>query len=574
MVQGIGMSFNVTRAPERTRSRFRLLVAGDFAGRTDSAYEPPRRVTRDNFSDTLGAWAAQLMLDVPNQLAAQPAQLTVTIPLADLSDLTPAGIIAHSPELTTLYLFTQRVQMYLNNELNAAEFTRDLAAYESLPALRRPIQICRDTFATPTPPKATPAAADDTTQRILDLVSGTLTSKPGGLDAVFSSVGGGSAGNTRTRQVLSSVANDVFTLLNNQINAVLRHPALRQAETTWRGLRFLLDHVQEDNVEVLLLDTPREHLAIALSHALDETAAGAAIINFDFSTTAVDVTMLQRVGEAAQGAQTPAIFSVTPDFFGTVTRSGLPWLGTLLDQPQFTGWNALRDKDCARWLCGTFNRFLLREPYTPENTRGLTFTESLTHGNGPVWGSAAWIVAALIARSVTLTHWPTQITGMQHGAIDRLPLHDMTRHDGTTIRLPVEMPLSMQNAEDLAQSGLASVLGQPNRDTAWIMYAPTLRRAQREAERISLPYQLFAARVIATLRAQRSELPESASSDTTAQAVQTAMNELLADTGPEHRAQIRLEPDPDHADRHFLELDLHAGRDILNGASVQMTMPL
>jgi predicted component of type VI protein secretion system len=166
---------------------------------------------------------------------------------------------------------------------------------------------------------------------------------------------------------------------------------------------------------------------------------------------------------------------------------------------------------------------------------------------------------------------------MQHGQLAGLELHAHPTRAQGELQIPLESMLTMQNAEDIAACGLAPLVCQPNRDAAYALYMPTLRRAGAPRKRdednlVSLPYQLLAARVSALLSAQREQMVDAGSDEATAQRTQRVLDDLLADTGPGHTAQVTLTRDPDHRERRLLELELHTGRDVLNGATLHLTV--
>jgi type VI secretion system protein ImpC len=595
------MNFNVRRVPERPHPSFRILVLADFgAGARDEAVARGV-VTPDNYGDVSQRMATELDLEVQNHLSARARTLRLKVPLADLSDLSPAGLIANIPELTTLFLFRERLQLYLRQEIGADEFLAGLASYEFADALAPFVKRCRDAVRAPAPeparapnpqdrnPPRTPV--DSGTNRILDLVETAPAAAPvksaSGVDLLAASLTSARGIPAAARSAVGNAAHDVTALLNRQISAILHHPDFLAAESTWRGLRLLLDHTVNGAVRVELIDAPRGTLESALTRRLNEPAGhddsppGLIVADFEFGADAADIAQLQRLATAAYEAQVPLAASASQDFFGQSSDPArpLPFVGTLLDQPRYTAWNALRDKECARWLCLGFNHFAARDAYTAENTRGLDFTEATASADNTAWGRPGWIIAALVARSVNQTHWPTQITGMQRGQITQLPLRAIAVQQAGDTRISLRAVLTMQNAEDLAGAGFAPLLCQANRDCAYLLYAPTVRRPSSHArdsasDFVSLPYQLFVARITETLRADRELWSGSLSPSETAEHTQQTLNSLLADTGPNHAAHVTLAPDPDRRNRSLLQLDLHAGGDILNGAAVQLTIPV
>ena len=103
----------------------------------------------------------------------------------------------------------------------------------------------------------------------------------------------------------------------------------------------------------------------------------------------------------------------------------MPYPGGLLSRPEYAKWNALRDKDASRWLTLSFNRFLLRTPYSSRQRNTLGLTETIHHHNDYLWGDAVWLLTSLITASFARNGWPTEITGMDNGQVADLPLHSV-----------------------------------------------------------------------------------------------------------------------------------------------------
>ena len=595
---GIHLSLDLRDPQPQQRVAMRIVVLGDFSAGTGAGHRAlPVYVNQDNLNETLNGYGATLFLEVENFLQSVRAPLHVAIRITDLSDLSPAGVVAHMPDLTTIFLFKESVQMLLRREISAAEFTTGLSAYENCAALMPALQRCRTALAPQrnmTPPPVIKGRGSDEVERIFDLVA--TPGQPAapttqGIEAVLNSIGKERL-TTSAPPELTQVLNELTALLDRQITAILHHPLFQRMEATWRSVKLLLDHAGRQDVKIELIDTPRDQL-VETFHArvfeaensgLNATPLGLALIDFEFDSASSDITMLHAIAQDAQALQTPVVFSVRTNFFGTAPdeHHPLPFLGTLLDQPRYNAWNALRAKECSRWLCGAYNPLLLRARYTCENTQGLNYTETIADHKNYVWGYPGWAVALLAARSMTNAHWPTQITGMQHGQITGLDVLMYRDHSGNEVAIPLCTLLSAENTDDLAQFGFASLTCQPNRDAVYLLRAPTLRAAEKHPGRAthtaqeltSLPYQLLASRVTALLGAHRDLLLEGGNAQHIAANTQKIIDSLLADTGPGASTQIDVQPDPDRPGHHLLDLKLHTGRDILNGATLHLTVPV
>lgn len=585
---GMRLNFAMRGAQPQQRVAMRLAVLGDFSASSGARQrgDVPVYISKDNMNEILEAYGTTLYLEVENFIHGVHAPLNVAIRVTDLSDLSPAGVIAHVPDLTAIYLFKERVQMLLRHEISAADFLANLSAYDSCAALIPALRRCRVALASkptssPAPRETTPASPD--IERILDLVA--TSGQPAapmshGIEAVLRNIGTQRT-TSSTPSELTQVFDALSTMLDQQITAVLQHPHFQRMEATWRGLKLLLEHAGRQDVKIELIDTPRDELAETFHTRIyntefsdvNATPLGLVLLDFEFDASSHDVTVLHAIAQDAQALQTPVVFTARTDFFGHVPDAShpLPYLGTLLAEPRYHAWNALRDKECARWLCAAYNPLLLRAPYTRENTQGLDFTETVPKRDKYLWGNPGWALAVLVARSMANAHWPTQITGMQHGQITGLDVLVDRDRSGNEIAMPLRSLPSLENIEDLAHFGFAALCCQPNRDAAYLLNAPTLRAGQ---ESTSLAYQLLASRITVLLGAHRDLLMDGGNAEQITANAQKIIDSMFVDTGPGAHTHIDVRPDQDRIGHHLLDLELHTGRDILNGATLHLTVPV
>lgn len=601
---GMQFNFNLGGARELKPIPFRVVMLSDFsAGSGRRVGEGPLRVSQDSISELLQTIDTHLELEVDNQVGAQPGPLRVAIHVTDMSDLTPAGIIANVPELTAIYLFKERLSSLIDRTLPTDEFINGLSAYESFPILSPALRRCRAALNHPTKPNRTestgapaPAAQPSSASidRILDMVTtpGAPASRAPsrGIEDVLNSIGSERSVYAPPAE-LTAVLSEIRLLLDRQITPILHHPQFRSVEAAWRSLQLLMGRTPRQSVELELIDVTRENLAdVFQSHILNtepdhssRAPLGMVLLDFPFGFSAHDVATLQTLGEYAQQLQAPVVFSVAQDFFGTMPDDShaLRYPGTVLDRPQYAAWNALRGKECARWLCGAYNRVLLRAPYTSENSQGLDFTEAQAGSEAYLWGNPGTLVAALSLDSMTKTQWPTQITGTQHGQVAGLELRSYRYQRGEDVAIPLNALLTMQNAEDLAEFGMAPLSCQPNRDAAYLMVAPTLRAPQRYSgdtqksdDFISLPYQLFAGRITSALRAHEALFTGSATAEAAAAQVRQLLQNVIENTGAGHQTSVTVQLDDARVGQHLLAIEVHAGQEILHGATLRLSIPV
>jgi type VI secretion system ImpC/EvpB family protein/type VI secretion system ImpB/VipA family protein len=211
----------------------------------------------------------------------------------------------------------------------------------------------------------------------------------------------------------------VDAALGDTMRAVLHAAAFQQVEATWRGLHWLVSSLElGDDLELHVLHLTRDELSAGvgpgsavyrrLVHDEAGTAGGlqwAALIgHYRFEATAVDVSVLESLGELARALDAPFVAECGASLLGS---AGLP------EQPDPRGWmplesafeerwRALRGSPAAARLGLALPRFLLRLPYgrrsDPIERFGFEELPATPDHECFLWGNAALACALVIAR--------------------------------------------------------------------------------------------------------------------------------------------------------------------------------
>jgi len=543
------MGASLTPGGEASEPRLRVLVLGDFSG-AGGPEQTAARVDRSTFQELLGSLGPRLSFEVEDHLSGRSTPLRVEFAISELRDFTPAAIVQRVPALA-----------------RATEVVASLSEASDPEARLAPVQemeaLCHAVRTSQAPPAAPPTdgSQDGAVGRILDMVDlpgegePVRTAAVAALDSFVSKVG--SQRKTATRERTPTQAD---LLLGRQLDAILHHPELQRAEATWRGLKLLVDRTDfRKGIQLELLDARRETLADAFHQGVflpevedfGQLPLALVVLDHPLTNSPGDLGLLETIGPEAEQIQAPVLFSVGTDFFGAQQGGRLPFIDTLLEQAEYTRWSALRDKSWARWLAAATNRFLLRLPHEGESPDAL------------LWGNPVWAVASLVAASFARVGWPTELTGLEGGRIEDLPLPS-GRH------FPLETLLSQELANDLTAAGFIPLFSPAHSDAAFVLRAPTLHRAPRGGRlSSSLPYQLLAARLATAVLGQRTGLAGKSSPEIQ-QTLERFASELLADTGGGARAAVAVSEDPDDPSRLVVSLDLRTGRRVLGGARVEL----
>ncbi|EJM63679.1 hypothetical protein PMI29_03324 [Pseudomonas sp. GM49] len=124
--------------------------------------------------------------------------------------------------------------------------------------------------------------------------------------------------------------------ISRQLDAVMHHPDFQRVESTWRGVKSLIDQTDfRQNVRIELLDVSKGHLVQDFEDAPEIAQSGlyvhtytqeydtpggepiaAAISNFEFDRSPQDIALLRNISKVSAAAHMPFIGSVGPAFFG------------------------------------------------------------------------------------------------------------------------------------------------------------------------------------------------------------------------------------------------------------------
>ncbi|CAI8917640.1 MULTISPECIES: type VI secretion system contractile sheath large subunit [Pseudomonas] len=282
--------------------------------------------------------------------------------------------------------------------------------------------------------------------------------------------------------------------ISRQLDAVMHHPDFQRVESTWRGVKSLIDQTDfRRNVRIELLDISKDHLVQDFEDAPEIAQSGlyfhsyiqeydtpggepiaAAISNYEFDRSPQDVALLRNVSKVAAAAHMPFIGSVGPAFFGKESMeevAAIKDIGNYFDRAEYIKWKAFRDSDDARYIGLTMPRVLGRLPYGPDTiaVRSFNYIESV---KGPdhdkyLWTNASFAFAANMVKSFISNGWCVQIRGPQSGgAVTGLPIHLYDLGTGNQVKIPSEVMIPETREFEFANLGFIPLSYYKNRDYA------------------------------------------------------------------------------------------------------------
>jgi type VI secretion system protein ImpC len=329
----------------------------------------------------------------------------------------------------------------------------------------------------------------------------------------------------RVRKVaVDSMIADIDRRLSAQMDEVLHNKDFQELESAWSGLKLLIDRTDfRENVIVEMLNITKDELLDDFLDAPEVSQCslyklvytaeygqfggnpvGALIGNFYFDPTAVDMRLLQGLASVATIAHAPFISAVGPSFFGLRSFERLPALKDLQDifsSTRYTKWHSFRESEDARYVGLTVPRFLLRQPYDPEENpvRAFVYKETVddNHENF-LWGNAAFAFATRITESFAKYRWAANIIGPRSGgAVEDLPVHLYESLGDIEMKIPTEVLVSDRREYELAEQGFIALTMRKGSDNAAFFSANSCQKPKyfgisEEGKNAELNYRLGA----------------------------------------------------------------------------------
>ncbi|MDA5495306.1 type VI secretion system contractile sheath large subunit [Yersinia intermedia] len=280
--------------------------------------------------------------------------------------------------------------------------------------------------------------------------------------------------------------------ISRQLDAVMHHPDFQRVESTWRGVKSLIDQTDfRQNVRIELLDISKDHLVQDFEDAPEIVQSGlytqtyiqeydtpggepiaAAISNYEFDRSPQDIALLRNISKVAAAAHMPFIGSVGPEFFGKENMedvAAIKDIGNYFDRAEYIKWKAFRDSDDSRYIGLTMPRVLGRLPYGPDTVpvRSFNYVEQV---KGPdhdryLWTNASFAFAANMVKSFIKNGWCVQIRGPQAGgAVTNLPIHLYDLGTGNQVKIPSEVMIPETREFEFANLGFIPLSYYKNRD--------------------------------------------------------------------------------------------------------------
>jgi len=295
--------------------------------------------------------------------------------------------------------------------------------------------------------------------------------------------------------------------LTGQVNQILHAPEFQQIESAWRGLHYLVNNTQTDEMlKISVMNISKKELGKTLGKfagtAWDQSPMfkqvyaqefgmmggepfGCLVGDYYFDHTPPDMDLLGEMSKVCAAAHVPFITGASPTVAGMRSWQELANprdLTKIFTTPEYVAWRALRESEDSRYIGLALPRFLARRPYGSKTNPvdDFDFEEDTdgTNHNKYAWANSAYAMAANINRSFKSYGWCTRIRGVESGGIvEGLPTHTFPTDDGgLSMKCPTEIAIEDRREAELAKNGFMPLLHRKNSNVAAFIGAQSLQK--------------------------------------------------------------------------------------------------
>ncbi len=344
------------------------------------------------------------------------------------------------------------------------------------------------------------------------------------------------------KHLLDGLIAEIDHKLSEQLDEILHHESFQKMESSWRGLKFLVDRTDfRQNIRVEMLNVSKDALRESFedapeliqsalyrhvySGAYDQAGAdpySVMVGNYEFDASAQDISLLQSVSKVAAASHCPFVASVGSKFFKKKSMEDwkkIPDLSAYMETTDFLKWNAFRESEDARYVGLTFPRFSLRVPYGPDTVpvKAFNYVENVKGSDHEkyLWGNASMAFAANMSKAFAQDGWCVQIRGPQSGGkVEDLQVHQYDAGKGQEMKIPTEVPIDETLEFAASNLGLIPFCHYQGKDFAAFFSANSTQKpvlyddpAATANSRVNsrLPYILLASRLAHYLKVLQRE---------------------------------------------------------------------
>lgn len=290
-----------------------------------------------------------------------------------------------------------------------------------------------------------------------------------------------------TEAMINSRIAQIDHLVSLQLNEVLHAPEFQKLESTWRGLKYLLDNSETSTMlKIRVLNASKKDLLRDLQRApeFDQSALfkkvyedeygvfggepfGALIGDYEFGKHPEDIELLEKTSQVAAAAHAPFLTAANSSLMNldSFTNLGQPRdLAKIYDSTEFAKWKSFRQSEDSRYVGLCVPHILMRLPYGRDTkpVEGFNYEEAVdgTDHSKYLWGNAAYALGSRLTNAFALYGWCAAIRGVEGGGlVEGLPTHNFTTDDGdVALKCPTEIAITDRREKELADLGFAPLV--------------------------------------------------------------------------------------------------------------------
>lgn len=286
----------------------------------------------------------------------------------------------------------------------------------------------------------------------------------------------------------------IDALMSEQLSKVLHHSEFQQLESSWTGLKGLLDQSETDNTQIRMLNATKTDLIKDFKSSSDfdqsmlfknvyeyeyGTFGGepysALVGDFDFDNSPEDLYLLEQISHVAAAAHAPFLSSANAGMLGLNEFSELPRprdMSKLFETSDYLRWKRFRESDDSRYVGLTLPRFIGRLPYGAKTipVEQFCFEEQVKEedSNSYLWVNAAYALAGRMVSAFEQHGWCAAIRGVESGGlVEALPTHHYVSISGEKrFQCPTEVAITDRREKELAELGFIPLVYYKGTDYA------------------------------------------------------------------------------------------------------------
>ncbi len=306
---------------------------------------------------------------------------------------------------------------------------------------------------------------------------------------------------------IEAIVAEIDKRLTEQLNQVLHHEDFQRLEGAWRGLHYLVNNTETDEMlKIRVFNINKKELGKTLKKfkgtAWDQSPIfkkvyeeeygqfggepyGCLVGDYYFDHSPPDVELLGEMSKVSAAAHSPFIAAVAPSVMQMDSWAELTNprdLTKIFSTPEYAAWRSLRDSEDSRYIGLAMPRYLARLPYGAKTdpVEEFDFEEDTERADSShyTWANSAYAMAVNINRAFKLFGWCSRIRGVESGgAVEGLPVHTFPTDDGgVDMKCPTEIAISDRREAELAKNGFMPLIHRKNSDFAAFIGAQSLQK--------------------------------------------------------------------------------------------------